>query len=446
MTAPVRLDETLAPLDETLALLDAAAELAESPLLQIADRLRRHLEPYVRCSALVIFTEDCTGRPQKKAGAEEIISRVSIEELDRIRASLPGLEPRWNEEIIAGQPRAALTLRSSTNALLVLTDPALAPGRDEDGSLAVVSRLWHLTAVRIRDKVAEAPPSYLRESRAASAERARVTAELTDQHSTTLETLLSALRSPHQSDQTARAAATELAAAALVRLRASADRTTALLEEPVATAFERLRGDLRPLERFGGIELQFVEPPADGRALPGEVAHAARAIVRSLVLAMVEQDDVARIRVQWDCDGTNLLVNIRDDGKGQLSLAEDGLRRIEQRVQALNGRLRMEVMAGWGVDSFVSLPLDPPASPSPEAAEWELSRREEEILQLLTGGLRNRAIAAELHVSENTVKFHLGSIFRKLGVSSRAEAIALARVSGSERAFHTTAEKRRHGE
>ncbi|WP_334170453.1 helix-turn-helix transcriptional regulator [Sinomonas sp.] len=418
---------------EALALLDAAAELADAPLLQIAERLRRLLSPYIRCTSLVIFTEDCTGRPQKKAGAEEIISRVTLEELERIRAPLPDLSPHRATEQIAGLPRPVMALRSTTNALLVLTDPVLQATQTDEQVLPIVVRLWHLAAVRIRDKVAEAPPSYLRESRAASAERARLTAELTDEHSTTLESVLSALRSPHQSDASARRAATDIAAAALVRLRASAERTASLLEEPVASAFERLRDDLRPLERFGGIGLQFVEPPADGRALPGEVAHAARAIVRALVLAMVEQDGVSRIRVQWDCDGTNLLVNIRDDGQGQLALSGDSLRRVEQRVEALDGRFRTEVMAGWGADAFISLPLDPPAPPSPEAAKWHLGQREEEILHLLVSGLRNRAIAATLHISENTVKFHLRNIFRKLGVTSRAEAIALASALASPR-------------
>ncbi|BCT74255.1 helix-turn-helix transcriptional regulator [Sinomonas cyclohexanicum] len=409
---------------ETLTLLDAAGELAEAPLTQIAAKLRRFLAPYVRCSALVIFTEDCTGRPQKKDGAEEIISRVSLDELEHVRASLEGLEPAWTAGEVGGRTRPLLALRSLTGALLVLTDPApVARSRTEVGP--VVVRLWHLAAVRIRDKVAEAPASYLRESRAASAERARITAELTDLHSTSLETILTALRSPGQSDAAARASATELAAAALVRLRGSADRTAALLDEPVAKAFERLRTDLRPLERFGGVDVQFVEPPADGRALPGEVAHAARAIVRSLVLAMVEQDSVHRIRVQWDCDGTNLLVNIRDDGKGQLSLAEDGVRRIEERVQALDGRLRMEVMAGWGADVSVALPLDVQRTAAREHTEWGLAAREEEVLQLLGTGMPNRGIAAELHISENTVKFHLRNVFRKLGVSSRAQAIAL---------------------
>ncbi|ASN51178.1 LuxR C-terminal-related transcriptional regulator [Sinomonas sp. R1AF57] len=416
----------MAPTHDALALLDAAADLADAPLLGIAEALRTALAPYVRCSALVIFTEDCTGRPQKKAGAENIISRVSLDELDAIRSALPDLAPRRTTELIAGEPRPVLAARSTTNALLVLTDPAPAAGwRDEEAMPAVV-RLWHLAAVRIRDKVAEAAPSYLRESRAASAERSRLTAELTDQHSTTLETVLAALRSPHQPDESARRAATDIAAAALVRLRASADRAASLLEEPVARAFERLQAELRPLERFSGISLQFVEPPADGRALPGEVAHAARAIVRALVLAMVEQDEVRRIRIQWDCDGTNLLIDLRDDGQGSLCPAHDGMRRIEQRVQALDGRLRMEAMPGWGADVFVSLPLDAPKPPSREAAEWGLGEREEQVLQLLEGGLRNRAIAAELGVSENTVKFHLRNLFRKLGVGSRAEAIAVA--------------------
>ncbi|MGT2461959.1 helix-turn-helix domain-containing protein [Sinomonas atrocyanea] len=85
-------------------------------------------------------------------------------------------------------------------------------------------------------------------------------------------------------------------------------------------------------------------------------------------------------------------------------------------------------MEGWGADVFVSLPLDPPSSRAPQGAgaEWELGEREEEVLRLLAGGLRNRAIAAELGLSENTVKFHLRNLFRKLGVSSRAEAVARA--------------------
>ena len=71
-------------------MLEAIAALSTAPLATIAQRLREATLPYLGSSALVIFTEDCTGRPQKKAGEESIISRVSIAELDHIRASLHG--------------------------------------------------------------------------------------------------------------------------------------------------------------------------------------------------------------------------------------------------------------------------------------------------------------------------------------------------------------------
>jgi DNA-binding NarL/FixJ family response regulator len=54
-----------------------------------------------------------------------------------------------------------------------------------------------------------------------------------------------------------------------------------------------------------------------------------------------------------------------------------------------------------------------------------LSLREQEVLRELAQGLNNRAIAERLYVSQDTVKSHLRSVYRKLGVSSRAEAVAL---------------------
>lgn len=52
-----------------------------------------------------------------------------------------------------------------------------------------------------------------------------------------------------------------------------------------------------------------------------------------------------------------------------------------------------------------------------------LTAREREILELLGRGLSNKMIAKELHISEHTVKFHISSIYTKLGVASRTEAI-----------------------
>jgi DNA-binding CsgD family transcriptional regulator len=52
-----------------------------------------------------------------------------------------------------------------------------------------------------------------------------------------------------------------------------------------------------------------------------------------------------------------------------------------------------------------------------------LTTREHEVLALVADGLPNRDIAAALAISEHTVKFHLASIFGKLGASTRTEAV-----------------------
>jgi NarL family two-component system response regulator YdfI len=59
-----------------------------------------------------------------------------------------------------------------------------------------------------------------------------------------------------------------------------------------------------------------------------------------------------------------------------------------------------------------------------------LSDREREVLGLLAEGAANKEIAARLHITERTVKAHVASIFNKLGVNSRAEAVAVALRSG----------------
>jgi DNA-binding NarL/FixJ family response regulator len=55
----------------------------------------------------------------------------------------------------------------------------------------------------------------------------------------------------------------------------------------------------------------------------------------------------------------------------------------------------------------------------------QLTPREAEILELLAQGLANKQIALYLQISEHTVKFHISSIFAKLGATNRMEAVRM---------------------
>jgi DNA-binding NarL/FixJ family response regulator len=70
------------------------------------------------------------------------------------------------------------------------------------------------------------------------------------------------------------------------------------------------------------------------------------------------------------------------------------------------------------------------SSPVGGALLRKLTRREIEILQLVSGGRSNRQVAEMLWVTDQTVKFHLANVYRKLNVRSRFEAANWAREHG----------------
>jgi len=82
------------------------------------------------------------------------------------------------------------------------------------------------------------------------------------------------------------------------------------------------------------------------------------------------------------------------------------------------------VLPGSGADAVFS--ENPPhAHVLPLTDAQKLTPREIEILGMIAEGLGNKEIAWRLQISEHTVKFHIGSIFTKLGAQSRTEAVTL---------------------
>jgi DNA-binding NarL/FixJ family response regulator len=114
------------------------------------------------------------------------------------------------------------------------------------------------------------------------------------------------------------------------------------------------------------------------------------------------------------------------------------------------GALRLVVSGGIYVPATVlvrsELAEDSPArqrlsadAPNPRAADIGLSERQAEILHLLLKGLSNKLICRELDLAEGTVKVHISSILKILGVANRTQAVLVAsrlglRLDGSPRA------------
>lgn len=89
--------------------------------------------------------------------------------------------------------------------------------------------------------------------------------------------------------------------------------------------------------------------------------------------------------------------------------------------------------ATWAAFAYSALPLPRDSAAVPEGTREsggrlieELTARERDVLALVADGRPNREIAMRLGISVHTVKFHLASIFGKLGVSTRTQAVRRA--------------------
>jgi DNA-binding NarL/FixJ family response regulator len=91
------------------------------------------------------------------------------------------------------------------------------------------------------------------------------------------------------------------------------------------------------------------------------------------------------------------------------------------------GALVREVLAG---NLFHAFPTADTAARDAGGAADLLTPRELEILRLVASGAPNSRVAAELWVTEQTVKFHLSNVYQKLGVANRTEASRFAHLNG----------------
>lgn len=193
--------------------------------------------------------------------------------------------------------------------------------------------------------------------------------------------------------------------------------------------------DDHPLVRAGlasligtAVDLQVVAEAAGGESA-AEVAARHRPDVTVMDLSMPGVDGVeATRRVLAACPTTRVVV---------LTSFSDTARVAEALRAGAVGYLLKDsdpgdLLAGIRSAARGHAPLDPRVAtallPTVEVPlDEQLSPRERQVLLLLTRGMSNRQIGRDLGIAERTVKVHVGSLFRRLGVADRTSAAMWAR-------------------
>ena len=106
-------------------------------------------------------------------------------------------------------------------------------------------------------------------------------------------------------------------------------------------------------------------------------------------------------------------------------------------IDVVNGAIRLVLAGGTYIPpeaaqilGFPQQPAGTPAKAAPDPEALHLSGRQQQVFRLLLQGMPNKVIGSRLSMAEGTVKAHLNSVFRMLGVRTRVEAILRARQLG----------------
>ena len=132
-----------------------------------------------------------------------------------------------------------------------------------------------------------------------------------------------------------------------------------------------------------------------------------------------------------------LVMTMHDDDEAVFAAIRAGARGYQLKGAAQDETLRAirsiangEAIFGPGIADRLQHFLATPPARNPNLAFPQLTERELEILELLAQHKTNAAIAAELFLSQKTVRNYVSAIFAKLHVADRAEAGLLARTAG----------------
>lgn len=178
--------------------------------------------------------------------------------------------------------------------------------------------------------------------------------------------------------------------------------------DAAVSAALRLRPDL--------VLMDVAMPGGGGLAATRRLAAEAPAIAIVMLTASEDIDDLFAA-IKAGARGY-LLKNLESgELRGMLNAIERGEAAI---TPAIAARILAEL----------ARPEPAPAPTSSEPDPDRLTDRELDVLRLVVRGLRNKEIAAELGISENTAKFHLRNILDKLHAQNRAEVVARAMREG----------------
>jgi len=203
--------------------------------------------------------------------------------------------------------------------------------------------------------------------------------------------------------------------------------------------------DDHPMVRYGigavlagAAEVELVAEAADGEALLREVAvHAPDVVLTDLDMpgmSGVEAASVLRRRspavavlvLTMHADDESVFSALRAGARGYLLKGADG----GELVRAIQTVAAGDAVYGAAVASRIVEFFTASRSEFAAQAFPELTERERDVLGLLAEGRRNSAIAAQLGLSDKTVRNHVSSVLLKLQVPDRTAAALKAREAG----------------